>query len=170
MKAVAKLKGVPMSARKMRLVVNNIRGLDVDKALNQLRYTRKEAATWLEKLVLSAIANWEQKAGVGQSSDEYGLVISEVYADQGSQLKRFRPAPYGRAHRIRKHTCHVFLALENTIPLNEDLEEDEEYEEVEELEEDVVIVEDTEQEDDVDEVEEEAVEEGDDDETENDKG
>lgn len=139
MKAVAKLKSVPMSARKMRLVVNNIRGLGVDKALNTLRYTRKEAATWLEKLVLSAIANWEQKAGAGQDSDNYDLIIKEVYADQGTQLKRFRPAPYGRAHRIRKHTCHVYLALENRIPLDENSGEDE-YEEVEELDETVVEV------------------------------
>lgn len=156
MKAVAKLKSVPMSARKMRLVVNNIRGLDVDKALNQLRYTRKEAATWLEKLVLSAIANWEQKAGVGQSSDDYGLIISEIYADQGSQLKRFRPAPYGRAHRIRKHTCHVYVALENTVPL-ESLGDEEEYED-EELEEDVTLVDIPEQEE-VEELVEEVEEE-----------
>ena len=131
MEAIAKLKSVPMSARKMRLVVNNIRGLDVDSALNVLRFTRKEASTWLEKLLLSAIANWEQKAGSSEDADDYDLFIKEVYVDQGSMLKRFRPAPYGRAHRIRKHTCHVFIMLENRIGL--DLEEEEEEEFIEEV-------------------------------------
>jgi len=121
MKAVAKLKNCPMSARKMRLVVDNIRGMEVDHALNVLKYTKKEAATWLEKLVLSAISNWQEKAGPGMDATEYGLVISEARVDEGPVMKRFRPAPYGRAHRIRKRTNHVFLSVENSIVIdNED--------------------------------------------------
>lgn len=113
MEAVAKLKNCPMSARKMRLVVDNIRGKDVDKALNILKFTRKEAATWLEKLVLSAVANWKVKAGEGVDADDYNLVIKTAFVDQGAMLKRFRPAPFGRAHRIRKHTNHVTIIVEN---------------------------------------------------------
>lgn len=117
MEAVAKLRNVPMSARKMRLVVDLIRGQRVDEALDILRYTKKEAAVWLEKLVLSAVANWEYKLGGAESADDYELYIETAFADQGSMLKRFRPAPHGRAHRIRKHTCHVTIIVENRIPL-----------------------------------------------------
>jgi large subunit ribosomal protein L22 len=119
MEAVAKLRNVPMSARKMRLVVDLIRGQRVDEALDILRYTKKEAAVWLEKLVLSAVANWEHKLGGAESADEYELYIETAFADQGTMLKRFRPAPHGRAHRIRKHTCHVTIIVENRIPLPE---------------------------------------------------
>jgi large subunit ribosomal protein L22 len=119
MEAVAKLRNVPMSARKMRLVVDLIRGHRVDEALDILRYTKKEAAVWLEKLVLSAVANWEYKLGGAESADEYELYIETAFADQGTMLKRFRPAPHGRAHRIRKHTCHVTIVVENRIPLPE---------------------------------------------------
>ncbi len=134
MEAIAKLKNCPMSARKMRLVVDIIRGKNVDDALNILKYTKKEAAVWLEKLVLSAISNWEVKAGYGQDADEYDLVIKEIFSDQGRMLKRFRPAPHGRAHRIRKHSCHVTLVVENRVPLSEELEEGQEEEvEVEEM-------------------------------------
>ncbi len=122
MEAVARLKNCPMSARKMRLVVDNIRGRKVNDALNILRYTKKEAATWLEKLVLSAIANWEYKNGMAFSADDYDLVIKTVFSNEGTMLKRFRPAPHGRAHRIRKRTNHVTLIVENRIPLNSELE------------------------------------------------
>ncbi len=132
MEAVAKLKNCPMSARKMRLVVDNIRGKNVDDALNILRYTKKEAATWLEKLVLSAIANWEYKNGMGVSADDYDLIIKTVYSNEGTMLKRFRPAPHGRAHRIRKRTNHVTLVVENRLPLDSELNP-----EVEEIEEEV---------------------------------
>ncbi len=131
MEAVAKLKNCPMSVRKMRLVVDNIRGKDVEEALNILRYTKKEAATWLEKLVLSAIANWEHKNGMSVSADDYDLYIKTAFADQGTMLKRFRPAPHGRAHRIRKHTNHVTIVVENRITLDSENEPEEvEYEEV----------------------------------------
>lgn len=115
MEAVAKLKNVPMSARKMRLVVDNIRGKNVDQALNILRFTKKEAATWLEKLLLSAIANWEYKLDGLESADDYQLYVKTVFSDEGTMLKRFRPAPHGRAHRIRKRTNHVTLVVENRI-------------------------------------------------------
>lgn len=118
MEAVAKLKNCPMSARKMRLVVDNIRGENVDSALNILKFTRKEAATWLEKVVVSAIANWEVKAG-NLDAAEYDLFIKEAYVNEGATLKRFRPAPFGRAHRIRKRTNHVVIVVENRIALEE---------------------------------------------------
>jgi large subunit ribosomal protein L22 len=117
MEAVAKLKKCPMSARKMRLVVDNIRGKSIDDALNILRFTKKEASVWLDKLVLSAVANWEHKNGMAVSADDYNLFIKEVFADEGTMLKRFRPAPHGRAHRIRKRTSHVTLIVENRIKL-----------------------------------------------------
>lgn len=132
--AVAKIKNCQMSARKMRLVANIIRGVEVEKALGILKFTTKEAARWLDKLLTSAIANW----GVltGEEADDYDLVVSAIWVDQGSQLKRFRPAPHGRAHRIRKHFCHVTLQVTNTKTLevyevnNEELA----YEEIEETE------------------------------------
>ena len=120
MEAVAKLKNVPMSARKMRLVVDNIRGRNVDDALSILRYTKKEASTWLEKLVLSAIANWEDRLNGVENADDYDLYVKTVFVDQGPQLKRFRPAPHGRAHRIRKHTNHVTIVVENRLELESD--------------------------------------------------
>lgn len=133
MEAVAKLKNVPMSARKMRLVVNNIRGKNVDQALDILRFTKKEASEWLEKLVLSAIANWEYKLGGTESADDYDLVIKTAFVDEGAMLKRLRPAPHGRAHRIRKRTNHVTIVVENRVMLDAELAggEEEEMEEVE---------------------------------------
>jgi large subunit ribosomal protein L22 len=117
MEAVAKLRNVQMSARKMRLVVDNIRGKNVDEALGILRYTKKEAAVWLEKLVLSAIANWENKLDGLENPDDYDLYIKTAFVDQGPMLKRFRPAPHGRAHRIRKHSNHVTIIVENSVEL-----------------------------------------------------
>ncbi|MGK0387884.1 MAG: large subunit ribosomal protein L22 [Maribacter sp.] len=128
MEAVAKLRNCSMSARKMRLVVDLIRGKGVDDALNILKFTKKEAAVPLEKLLLSAISNWENKSD-DLDADEYDLVVKEIFADQGTMLKRFRPAPHGRAHRIRKHTCHVTLVVENQIELDYDEEDVEELEE-----------------------------------------
>lgn len=117
MEAVAKLKSIPMSARKMRLVVDNIRGKQVAEALDILRYSKQEAAVWLEKILLSAIANWEYKTGGVESADDYDLYVKTIYSDQGAQLKRFRPAPHGRAHRIRKHSNHVTIIVENRMAL-----------------------------------------------------
>lgn len=129
MEAVAKLKSVPMSVRKMRQVVDNIRGKDIETALNLLRFTKRESAEWLEKLLLSAIANWEYKTGGIENADDYDLYIKTAFADAGSQLKRFRPAPHGRAHRIRKHSCHVTLVVENRDALP-DAEQEEEIAEL----------------------------------------
>ena len=125
MKAVAKLKNCPMSARKMRLVVDTIRGKNVDDALNVLKFTKQEASEWVEKLLLSAISNWENKGDMAYNADDYGLVVSEVLVDQAGHLKRFRPAPQGRAHRIRKHMNHVTLVVENTIATDLDNSEEE---------------------------------------------
>ena len=111
-----------MSPRKMRLVVDNIRGKKVDEALDILRFTKKEAAEWLEKVLLSAIANWEHKLDGVESADDYDLVITKAFVDEGTRLKRFRPAPHGRAHRIRKRTNHVTLVVENSIMLDVDTE------------------------------------------------
>ena len=133
MEAVAKLKGVPMSVRKMRQVVDNIRGKDIETALNTLRFTKRESAEWLEKCLLSAIANWEYKTGSLENADDYDLFIKTAFANQGAQLKRFRPAPHGRAHRIRKHSCHVTLVVENRFLLPNEDEGEEEIVEVEEV-------------------------------------
>ncbi|MEM7571919.1 MAG: 50S ribosomal protein L22 [Bacteroidota bacterium] len=122
MEAVAKLNSIPMSVRKMRLVVDLIRGKEVGEALSILRYSKQEASIWLEKNLISAIANWENKLGGTESADDYQLIVSEAFADQGAQLKRFRPAPHGRAHRIRKHSCHVTLKVSNVKPLPSEVE------------------------------------------------
>ena len=108
--AFAKLNNCPTSPRKMRLVADLIRGEKVDKALNILRFSQKEAAGRLEKLLLSAIANWQAKneeADV-ESAD---LFVKEIRVDSASMLKRLRTAPQGRAHRIRKRSNHVTLVL-----------------------------------------------------------
>lgn len=119
MEARARLKNCPMSARKMRLVVDLVRGKKVDEALNILKYTKKEAAVWLEKLLLSAVANWEQKAGPGYNAEDYGLYIKETFSNEGMVLKRFRPAPHGRAHRIRKRHNHVTIVVANKVAIEE---------------------------------------------------
>jgi len=115
MEAVAKLRNCPMSARKMRLVADNIRGKGVDEALNILRFTKKEAASWLETLLMSAIANWEYKTDMSLSPDDYELYTKTILVDEAGMLKRFRPAPQGRAHRIRKRSNHVTLVIENRV-------------------------------------------------------
>jgi len=107
MEATAKLRNCPMSARKMRLVADLIRGKSVDEALNILRFTKKEAGEWLEKVVLSAVSNWENKGDSVYSAADYNLIVKTAMVDEGTALKRFRPAPQGRAHRIRKRTNHV---------------------------------------------------------------
>jgi large subunit ribosomal protein L22 len=118
MEAKARLKNCPMSARKMRLVVDQVRGKKVDEALNIAKFSKKEAGVWIEKLLLSAIANWENKANSSESAADYDLVVKTAFVDQGTMLKRFRPAPQGRAHRIRKHTNHVTLVVENSLQID----------------------------------------------------
>lgn len=123
MEAVAKLKSVPMSARKMRLVVDNIRGKEVNEALDILRFSKQEAAQWLEKALLSAVANWEYKLDGQESADDYGLYVKTAFSNEAGMLRRFRPAPHGRAHRIRKRSNHVTLIVENRLPLASEEEE-----------------------------------------------
>jgi len=119
MEAVAKLRNCPMSARKMRIVADNIRGKSVDEALNILKFTNKEAATWLEKVVVAAVANWENKGDMVYSAADYDLKIKTAFVDEGTMLKRFRPAPHGRAHRIRKRQNHVTIIVENGVAIEE---------------------------------------------------
>jgi large subunit ribosomal protein L22 len=114
MEAVAKLNNCPSSPRKMRLVVDTIRNRDVNEALNVLAFTNKEVAVKLEKLLKSAINNWVQKHGM--SPDEAELYVKEARVDAGTMLKRFRPAPQGRAMRIRKRSNHVtFIVASRTL-------------------------------------------------------
>ena len=108
--AFAKLNNCPSSPRKMRLVADQVRGQKVENALNILRFSPKEASKKLEKLVLSAIANWSAK-NEGSSVEDAGLFIKEIRVDGGMMLKRLRPAPQGRAHRIRKRSNHVTVVL-----------------------------------------------------------
>ena len=110
--AFAKLNNCPTSPRKMRLLADLIRGLDVDKALAELKLNPKEASGRMEKLLLSALANWETK-NEGKRMDENNLYVSEVKVDSGRMLKRVQPAPQGRAHRIRKRSNHVTLVVDS---------------------------------------------------------
>lgn len=112
MEAIAKLNNCPVSPRKMRLVANQIRGKKVDKALNLLKFNQKPTyAEKLEKLLLSAIANWQVKNGEGADISE--LAIKEIRVDGGRVLKRLRPAPQGRAFRIRKRSNHVTIVVDS---------------------------------------------------------
>ncbi|MAZ26395.1 MAG: 50S ribosomal protein L22 [Cytophagaceae bacterium] len=108
--AFAKLNNCPTSPRKMRLVADLVRGEKVEKALQILKFSNKEASRRVEKLVLSAIANWQDK-NEEASIEEADLFVKEIRVDGGSMLKRLRPAPQGRAHRIRKRSNHVTLVL-----------------------------------------------------------
>ena len=108
--AFAKLNNCPTSPRKMRLVADLVRGQKVELALNVLRFSTKEASRKLEKLLLSAINKWEQKNSEA-SIEDAGLFVKEIRVDGGAMLKRLRPAPQGRAHRIRKRSNHVTIVL-----------------------------------------------------------
>jgi len=108
--AFAKLNNCPTSPRKMRLVADLVRGQKADYALNVLRFSPKEASRKLEKLLLSAIANWQAK-NTDANLEDAGLFVKEIRVDGGTMLKRLRPAPQGRAHRIRKRSNHVTIVL-----------------------------------------------------------
>ena len=108
--AFAKLNNCPTSPRKMRLVADLVRGQKVEKALQILKFSNKEASRRVEKLVLSAISNWQEK-NEDASIEDADLFIKEIRVDGGSMLKRLRPAPQGRAHRIRKRSNHVTVVL-----------------------------------------------------------
>ncbi|UYW01399.1 50S ribosomal protein L22 [Flavobacterium agricola] len=108
--AFAKLNNCPTSPRKMRLVADIVRGQKVENALNILRFSSKNASRDVEKLLLSAIANWQAK-NTDANIEEAGLIVKEIRVDGGTMLKRLRPAPQGRAHRIRKRSNHVTIVL-----------------------------------------------------------
>jgi large subunit ribosomal protein L22 len=115
MEAVARLNNCPTSPRKMRLIVDLIRGKKVEEALHILRFNnQKESAPRVEKLLLSAIANWGQK-NEGARVEEAELYVKTVFVDSGAMLKRVLPAPQGRAHRIRKRSNHVTLVVDSKV-------------------------------------------------------
>ena len=109
----AQLRNCPTSPRKMRLVADMIRGVQVEKASFLLQFSKKAAAKRVEKLLWSAINNYEQKSG--NSWESANLSVKEIFVDSGRMLKRVQPAPQGRAHRIRKRSNHVTVVLESTI-------------------------------------------------------
>lgn len=111
-KYYAVLRNCPTSPRKMRLVTDLIRGKEVNKALDILKFTSKEAAGRIETLLMSAISNWQNK-NEGARIEEANLYVKEVFVDGGRMLKRLRPAPQGRAYRVRKRSNHVTLILDS---------------------------------------------------------
>jgi large subunit ribosomal protein L22 len=108
----AKLNNCPTSPRKMRKVSDMIRGEEVFKALGILQYSPQDAAKRLEKLLKSAIANWEAK-NEGERPEDNKLIVKEINVDSARMLKRIQPAPQGRAHRIRKRSNHVTLIVDS---------------------------------------------------------
>ncbi len=107
----AKLNDVPTSPRKMRLVADMIRGVEVNKALSMLHFSTKQASVKMEQVLKSAIANWEQKTE--QKADSANLYVSAVYVDSARMLKRLRTAPQGRGYRIRKRSNHITLFVDS---------------------------------------------------------
>ena len=112
MEAIAKLKNVPTSPRKMRLVADLIRGERVNRALSVLKFEPNHGAAKIEKLLLSAISNWQHK-NEDVKLEDADLYVKEIHVDSGRILKRLRPAPQGRAHRIRKRSNHVTLIIDS---------------------------------------------------------
>jgi large subunit ribosomal protein L22 len=110
--SIAKLNDCPTSPRKMRLVADMVRGVDVFKALSMLQHNPKDASGRLEKLIKSAITNWEAK-NEGKRIEDAKLIVKEVYVDSATMLKRIQPAPQGRAHRIRKRSNHVTVVIDS---------------------------------------------------------
>ena len=111
-KYYAVLRNCPTSPRKMRLVTDMIKGVEVNKALDMLKFSSKEASRKVEKLLLSAIANWQAK-NEGARIEESDLYVKEAFVDQSRTLKRIQPAPQGRAHRIRKRSNHVTVVIDS---------------------------------------------------------
>ena len=112
MEAVAKLRNYPTSPRKMRLLADMIRGVDVEAALNMLKFSTKHPSVPLEKLLLSAVANWRVK-NEGEDVAAAGLFVKTIFVDGGRTLKRMNPAPQGRAYRLRKRSNHVTLFVDS---------------------------------------------------------
>ena len=116
--AIAKLNDVPTSPRKMRLVADTIRGKEVNQALDLLKYSKRDASNYLEKLVRSAIANWEAKnPDKAKELDNGNVYVKTIMVDEGRTLKRIRPCPQGRAGRIRKRSNHVTVILDVKQPV-----------------------------------------------------
>src|SRR4051812_28026080 len=111
MEAVAKLRNYPTSPRKMRLLADEIRGMNVEKAVALLEHHPQHSATPLRKLVMSAVSNWRQK---NDGSDVGGLVVKTIFVDGARSIKRMLPAPQGRAYRMRKRSNHVTVIVDNT--------------------------------------------------------
>ena len=111
MEAIAKLNNVPTSPRKMRLIADLIRGKEVDLALNILKFDSKIGSKRMEKLLLSAISNWQEK-NKDKKIEDADLFVKEIFVNGGKMIKRLRPAPQGRAHRIRKRSNHVTIVLD----------------------------------------------------------
>jgi large subunit ribosomal protein L22 len=120
-KYYAVLRNCPTSPRKMRLVTDMISGVEVNKALDMLKFSSKEASRKVEKLLLSAIANWQAK-NEGAKIEESNLVVKEAKVDQSRTLKRIQPAPQGRAHRIKKRSNHVTIVIGSANPVEEQQE------------------------------------------------
>ena len=118
----AVLRNCPTSPRKMRLVADMIRGVEVNRALDMLKFSTQDASQKLEKLVLSALANWQNKNEDVRLEDSK-LIVKEVYVDQSKTLKRIQPAPQGRAYRVRKRSNHVTVVLGNATEEVETVEE-----------------------------------------------
>jgi large subunit ribosomal protein L22 len=114
MEAIARLKNVPTSPRKMRLVADLVRGKRVGLALSILKFTSNHGAMKLEKLLLSAVANWQAK-NPDAKLEEADLFVKTIMVDEGRSLKRLRPAPQGRGHRIRKRSNHVTLVVDTVL-------------------------------------------------------
>lgn len=112
MEAIARLRNYPTSPRKMRLLADLIRGMEVEKALSVLKYSTKHPSVALEKLVLSAIDNWKQK-NEGQDVAEANLAVKTIFVDGGRMVKRMLPAPQGRAYRVRKRSNHVTVIVDS---------------------------------------------------------
>ena len=112
MEAVARLRNLPTSPRKMRLLADLIRGMEVENALNTLKFSTKHPSVPLEKLLLSAVANWKVK-NEGVDVAEANLYVKTIFVDGGRVLKRMRPAPQGRAYRVRKRSNHVTLMVDS---------------------------------------------------------
>ena len=120
MEAIAKLNNVQTSPRKMRLIADLIRGKEVDLALNILKFDSKIGSKRMEKLLLSAISNWQEK-NKDKKIEDADLFVKEIFVNGGKMIKRLRPAPQGRAHRIRKRSNHITIVLDG---LNKKIKKD----------------------------------------------
>jgi large subunit ribosomal protein L22 len=118
MEAVARLRNYPTSPRKMRLLADLIRGMDIEQALNTLKFSTKDPSVPLEKLLLSAVANWRVK-NEGVDVAEAKLYVKTIFVDGGRVLKRMRPAPQGRAYRVRKRSNHITLFVDSRNAVTE---------------------------------------------------